>query len=150
MWSLFGVNTIYSGIFWGVFIDRYKKNSLALIINTLLAISVLIIIPRGVEALFYVSPFIFGLTFMGFITTIFSLISDEVQKEEMAKIFGATTLIHAAGQIMSTPLAGYLKDITHTFKIPLMLSVVSLFICILLLVSLRKFMLVRENEKKTD
>jgi MFS family permease len=97
MWSLFGINTIYSGIFWGIFVDKYKKYSIALIINTLLAISVLIIIPSRIEALFYVSSFIFGLTFMGFITTIFSLISDEVQKEEMAKIFGATTLIHGTG-----------------------------------------------------
>jgi MFS family permease len=140
MWSLFGINTIYSGIIWGIFIDKYKKYSIALIINTLLTISVLIIIPSRIAALFYVSPFIFGLTFMGFITTIFSLISDEVQKEEMAKIFGATTLIHGTGQIISTPLAGYLKDITHTFKIPLALSVVALFISILLLASLRKRM----------
>ena len=117
-----------------------------LIINILLAVSILIIIPSRIEALFYVSPFIFGLTFMGFITTIFSLISDEVQKEEMAKIFGAATLIHGTGQIISNPLAGFLKDITGTFKIPLILSVVSLIISILLLISLRRRMSLGEEK----
>ncbi len=138
MWSLFGINLIYSGIFWGTLLDRYNKITVAVIVNVLLALSVLLVLPFKREALFYISTFIFGFSFMGFLTVIFLFISNVVNKNEMAKVYGASTLIHSAGQIFSTFLAGLLKDITGTFKVSFGISLYILITCIFLFLILRK------------
>ena len=138
MWSLFGINLIYSGIFWGALLDRYNKITVAVVVNALLAFSVLLVLPFKREVLFYISTFIFGFSFMGFLTVIFLFISNVVNKNEMAKVFGASTLIHSAGQIFSTFLAGLLKDITGTFKVSFGISLCILITCIFLFLVLRK------------
>ncbi|MFW6137899.1 MAG: YbfB/YjiJ family MFS transporter [Spirochaetota bacterium] len=138
MWSLFGINTIYSGMFWGYLSDRLNKISICIIINSILALSVIIILPLPLVYLFYSSTFLFGFAFLGFIITITTLISDEVDKAEMAKVFGASTLIHGSGQVAGTFLTGFLKDITHTFKLPFSLSAVMLAVSIVILYHLKK------------
>ena len=137
MWSLFGINLIYSGIFWGALADRYDKSTVSLLVNLLLALSVFLIIPFRFEFLFYISTFLFGFSFMGFLTIIYLLIGEEMQNNSMAKTFGASTLLHSAGQIISTFIAGFLKDMTGTYKIPLGISLGGLLLCVILFVKLK-------------
>jgi len=138
MWSLFGINTIYSGIILGILSDKFNKINIALILTLCLALSLFIIIPFSSKLLFYASTFIFGFSFMGFITITASLISDEVEKNEMAKIFGASTFIHGSGQVIGTYLSGFLKDITHTFKIPFSISFFVFLVCAFLFYRLKR------------
>jgi len=138
MWSFFGINTVYSGIIWGILSDKFNKVNMALISILFLAFSVFIIIPFKIEILFYVSTFIFGFSFMGFTTINASLISDEVNKNEMSKVFGTSTFIHGSGQVIGTSLSGYLKDITNTFKVPLSISFFVFLICLFLFFLLKK------------
>ena len=56
----------------------------------------------------------------------------------MAKIFGASTLIHGSGQVIATSVSGLLKDLTGTFKVPFSLSVIALITNIYLLLKLMK------------
>ena len=136
MWSLFGINTIYSGILWGFFGEKGRKVRVAILVDVILLVSILIIIIFKFEFLFFVSTFLFGLSFMGFIILITSLISDEVDPPQMAKIFGASTLIHGSGQVIATSISGYLKDLTGTFKVPFSLSVIALMVNVYLLLKL--------------
>ena len=138
MWSLVGINFIYAGIIWGILSDKFNRINMALIETFLITLSIFLIIPSRVAILFYASTFLFGFAFMGFITTIASIISDEIQKNEMAKIFGASTLIHGFGQVIGTYLAGLLKDKTDTFKVPFSISFFALLVCILLFFLLKK------------
>jgi MFS family permease len=138
MWSLFGINLIYSGIFWGALADRYNKSTVYLLVNLLLALSVFLIIPFRFALLFYVSPFIFGFSFMGFLTIIYLLIGEASGKNSMTKTFGAATLLHSAGQILSTFLAGFLKDVTGTYRVPLGISFGVLLLCVFIFIVRRK------------
>jgi len=138
MWSLFGINTIYSGLLWGYFAEKKKKVNIAFLVNIILLISILIIVVFKIGFPFYLSAFLFGLAFMGFIILITSLISDEVDKSQMARIFGASTFIHGSGQVISTFTSGYLKDLTGTFKVPFSLSILSLLVIAYLLIRLQR------------
>ena len=137
MWSLFGINLIYSGIFWGALADRYNIITVSLLVNLLLALSVFLVIPLRFEFLFYISTFLFGFSFMGFLTVIYLLIGEMIQNN-MAKAFGASTLLHSTGQIISTFIAGFLKDMTGTYRIPLGISLGGLLLCVVLFVQLKK------------
>lgn len=147
MWSLFGINTMYSGLLWGYFGEKGEKVKNAIIVNSILFISILIVILFKFQILFYFSTFLFGLAFMGFIILITSLISDEVDKSQMAKIFGVSTLIHGIGQVIATSISGYLKDLTGTFKLPFSLSVLALIVNIFLLLKLIKLL---HNKNKIE
>jgi predicted MFS family arabinose efflux permease len=139
MWSLFGINSIYSGLLWGFLLDRFQKTGISSIATSLLALSILIIIPVSSELLFYTSTFLFGFSFLGFIVAVTSLISDEVEADEMPAIFGSATLIHGAGQVIGAFLTGYLKDVTGTFKIPFSISFIITLSCALLFLIMRRW-----------
>jgi len=139
MWSLFGMNMIYAGLFWGMLADRSDKTTVVLIINAILMLSVgLVLVP--LKPLFYVSTFLFGLAFMGYIILIASVMSGMVRTGDMGKIFGAATLVHGGGQVLGAFLGGYLYDVTGTFRLPFLLSLAVLLICLLLLFRLRRIL----------
>ncbi len=122
MWSLFGINTIYSGIIWGVLSDRYDKTDMGIFSLLTLLLSVFIVTVGRQELLFYISTFLFGFSFMGVLTVIISIISDLVPEESMSMVFGFSTLVHGGAQALSTPIAGSLKDVTGTFRVSFILS----------------------------
>ena len=137
MWSLFGINSVFSGFIWGILSDKINKLNVAIILCGLITVSIFIIIPFRLEIIFYASTFLFGFSYMGYIIVNASIISDEVNKKEMAKIYGVSTLIHGSGQVMSTSLAGFLKDVTHTFKVPLSISCFIFLVCVFLFLFLK-------------
>jgi MFS family permease len=137
MWSLFGFNSLYSGLFWGWFSDRVNKIIIVMSATSILTGAVFIIIPCSVEWVFYLSTFLFGFVFVGLITVTASLISDEVKEREMGKVFGAATLIHGMGQVCGTPLAGYLRDVASTWRLPFSVSALSLAISVMILMRLK-------------
>jgi MFS family permease len=122
MWSLFGMNSIYSGILWGFVSDRASKNMTAVLLTSLLALSIFLVIPWHAPLFFFASTFLFGFSFMGFIVLTASLISDHAGRRRMARVFGASTLIHGSGQVIGAFLAGVLKDATGSFITPFLLS----------------------------
>ncbi len=138
MWSLFGINTIYSGILWGFISEKKNKLNVGIIVNLLLFFSIITIIIFRMKLIFYLSTFLFGLAFMGFIITITSIISGEVQKDFMAKTFGAGTFMHGTGQVFGTFLAGLIKDATGTFKTSFLMSAVALLVNLYLFLKIKK------------
>ncbi len=137
MWSLFGFNSLYSGLFWGWFSDKIDKIVVAMSATSILTGAVIVIIPWNMAWVFYLSTFLFGFVFFGLITVTASLISDEVTEREMGTVFGAATLIHGMGQVCGVPLSGYLHDVASTWKLPFFGSALSLAIGVMILVVLK-------------
>ena len=134
MWSLFGLNTVYSGLLWGAVSDNRNKVGIALLITGILFLAVSTIVIFPFKYLFYVSSFLFGLAFLGFITVIASIISSEIPVSHMGRIFGAATLIHSSGQVIGVFLAGIVRDATGSFRISFSLSSLFFLIAVALLV----------------
>ncbi len=138
MWSLFGVNMIYSGIIWGMLSDRYNKIYMGILSLFGLFLSILIVTISRTELLFYISAFLFGFSFMGVLTIIISIMSDLVPEESMSIVFGFSTLLHGGAQALSTLLAGSLRDITGTFRVPFSISCAVSGVCIMVFSMLKK------------
>jgi MFS family permease len=139
MWSLFGLNTVHSGLLWGLLADKKGTTKTACIVTALLTLSIALIIPFSAKPVFYLSTFLFGLSFLGFITVIASIMSASVKRQDMGAVFGTATLVHGGGQVIGTFLAGFLRDLSGTFRVPLSLSVLSLLCCLILLFRLWNF-----------
>jgi MFS family permease len=70
----------------------------------------------------YVSVILFAFAFNGFITLIAAMFGDFVETARLGEVFGLSTLIHGLGMVLGASLAGYLRDLTSTFRVPFFLS----------------------------
>jgi predicted MFS family arabinose efflux permease len=57
----------------------------------------------------------------------------ELVVEKRASVYGVVTLIHGIGQFLGTTLGGYLKDLTGTFHLTLLSSLVGFLLCCVLI-----------------
>jgi predicted MFS family arabinose efflux permease len=77
------------------------------------------------------SAFLFGGTFLGTVTVVAASVGDQIG-EKRASIYGLVTLIHGIGQFLGTISGGYLKDLTGSFQLTLMVSLTGFLLCLVL------------------
>jgi predicted MFS family arabinose efflux permease len=132
IWSIFGWMCLVSGLAWGFLSDHFGRRR-ALVWNNSL-ISVAVAIPLLFHQSFFlgISTFLFGFTFLGTITIVAACVGDLVV-EKRASVYGLVTLIHGIGQFLGTTLGGYLKDLTGTFHLTLLSSLVGFLLCCVLI-----------------
>jgi MFS family permease len=73
------------------------------------------------------------LTFLGTVTIIAASVGDQVV-EKRASVYGLVTLIHGIGQFLGTTLGGYLKDLTGTFQLTFIVSLIGFLLCSILVI----------------
>jgi len=131
IWSVFGWMCIGSGLIWGFLSDRLGRRKALLWNNGLIALAVLIPLRLHQPLLLGLSAFLFGLTFLGTVTIIAASIGDQVG-EKRASVYGLVTLIHGIGQFLGTTYGGYLKDLTGSFQLTLISSLIGFLLCMIL------------------
>jgi predicted MFS family arabinose efflux permease len=52
--------------------------------------------------------------------------------EKRASVYGLVTLIHGIGQFLGTTLGGYFKDLTGSFQLTLISSLIGFLLCVIL------------------
>ncbi len=137
IWSIFGWMCLTSGLVWGFLSDRFGRRSALLWNNGLITLAVLI--PLLCHQSFFLgsSTFLFGFTFLGTITIIAACIGDLVV-EKRASVYGLVTLIHGVGQFLGTTFGGYLKDLTGSFQMTLLSSLIGFLLCSFLILCNKK------------
>ena len=131
IWAIFGWMCTGSGLIWGYVSDRLGRRKALLWNNGIISFSVLL--PLLIHQPFFLglSAFLFGATFLGTVTIIAAAIGDQVV-EKRASVYGLVTLIHGIGQFLGTTSGGYLKDLTGSFQLTLLVSLIGFLLCILL------------------
>ncbi len=131
IWAIFGWMCTGSGLIWGYVSDRLGRRKALLWNNGIISFSVLL--PLFLHHPFFLglSAFLFGATFLGTVTIIAAAIGDRVA-EKRASVYGLVTLIHGIGQFLGTTSGGYLKDLTGSFQLTLLVSLIGFLLCILL------------------
>jgi MFS family permease len=131
IWAIFGWMCMGSGLIWGFLSDRLGRRRALLWNNGIIAFSVLL--PLMLHQPFFLgfSALLFGATFLGTVTIIAASIGDQVL-EKKASVYGLVTLIHGTGQFLGTTFGGYLKDLTGSFQLTLISSLIGFLLCFLL------------------
>jgi MFS family permease len=137
IWALFGWMCMGSGLFWGFLSDRLGRRGALLWNNGIISMSVLLPLLFHQPLLLGFSAFLFGSTFLGTVTVIAASVGDQVG-EKRASVYGLVTLIHGVGQFLGTTLGGYLKDLTGSFQLTLLSSLIGCLLCIILTAFSRK------------
>jgi MFS family permease len=128
MWALFGWMCMVSGLIWGFLSDRLGRREALLWNNGIISLSVLLPLLFHQPLLLGVSAFLFGSTFLGTVAVIAASIGDQVG-ERRASVYGLVTLIHGIGQFLGTILGGTLRDLTGSFLLTLLSSLVGFLLC---------------------
>jgi MFS family permease len=131
IWAIFGWMCTGSGLIWGYLSDRLGRQKALLWNNGIISLSVLL--PLLLYQPFFMgfSAFLFGGTFLGTVTVVAASVGDQIG-EKRASIYGLVTLIHGIGQFLGTISGGYLKDLTGSFQLTLMVSLTGFLLCLVL------------------
>ena len=134
IWSVFGWTCLVSGLVWGSLSDRLGRKKALLWNNGLISLAVIIPLLFHHPLLLGTSTFLFGFTFLGTITIIAACVGD-LTNVKKASIYGLITLVHGIGQFLGTTSGGYLKDMTGSFQMTLISSLVGFVFCFALVLS---------------
>ncbi len=131
IWALFGWMCMGSGLIWGFISDRLGRRKALLWNNGIISFSVLLPLLLHQPFFLGLSAFLFGVTFLGTVTVVAASIGDQVVGKK-ASVYGLVTLIHGIGQFLGTTSGGYLKDLTGSFQLTLIVSLTGFLLCLLL------------------
>jgi len=137
IWAVFGWMCTGSGLVWGYVSDRLGRRKALLWNNGIISLSVLL--PLLLHRTFFMgfSAFLFGGTFLGMVTLVAASVGDQVG-ERRASVYGLVTLIHGIGQFLGTISGGYLKDVTGSFQLTLIVSLTGFLLCLFVTVMNKK------------
>jgi len=137
IWAVFGWMCMLSGLIWGFLSDRLGRREALLWNNGIIAFSVLLPLLLHQPFFLGLSAFLFGATFLGTVTVVAASIGDQIG-EKRASVYGLVTLIHGTGQFLGTISGGYLKDLTGSFQLTLIVSLTGFLLCLLLTIINKK------------
>jgi OFA family oxalate/formate antiporter-like MFS transporter len=122
MWSMFGIFSVLGCFLWGMVSDRFGRRQTMNWDLSILSASTFLSVFWATRIGLYVSVILFAFAFNGFITLIAAMFGDLVETARLGEVFGLSTLIHGLGMVLGASLAGYLRDMTSTFRVPFFLS----------------------------
>jgi MFS family permease len=128
IWAIFGWMCIASGLIWGFLSDRLGRRDALLWNNGVISFSVLLPLLFHQPFSLGLSAFLFGGTFLGTVTVIAAAVGDQVT-EKRASVYGLATLIHGIGQFLGTTSGGYFKDLTGSFRLTFLVSLIGFLLC---------------------
>jgi MFS family permease len=129
IWAIFGWMCMGSGLLWGFISDHVGRRRALIWNNAIIALSALLPLLFHQPLFLSFAAFLFGGTFLGTVIIIAAAIGDRVV-EKRAFFYGLVTLIHGMGQLLGTTLGGYLKDLTGSFQLNLVSSLVGFLLCV--------------------
>jgi MFS family permease len=137
IWALFGWMCMVSGLILGFVSDRLGRRKGLLWNNGIISLSVFL--PLLLHQTFFMgfSAFLFGETFLGTVTVVAASVGDQIG-ERRASVYGLVTLIHGIGQFLGTISGGYLKDLTGSFQLTLIVSLTGFLLCLVLAIANKK------------
>lgn len=122
LWATVGGLSIFCGVLWGGISDRIGRGKGAALAYLVLGLSYVIYAVFKVEAGFYLSAGLFGLTAWSIPTIMAATAGDLVGPRLAPAGLGFITLFFGIGQSIGPALGGYLADVSHSFTLPFLVA----------------------------
>ncbi|MCX5812862.1 MAG: MFS transporter [Proteobacteria bacterium] len=124
IFAVLGVFSIFCGVVWGSISDVLGRRYGSMLAYITLTISYLIFAFYKVEAGFYLSAFVFGISAFSIPTIMAAAAGDAVGGKLAPAGLGFITLFFGVGQALGPAIAGWIKDTTGTFTNAFILSAI--------------------------
>lgn len=108
--GLGGLMSIVSGPFWGAVSDKMGRKMALAITLVIAGISILIPVLMPAAFWFYVSQFLWGLTYVGMLSLSQALSTEQIHQAYAPVALGYVTVFFAGGQILGPGLGGMMID----------------------------------------
>jgi len=122
MWALVGLISIFSGVLWGAISDYIGRKYTLCIIFALMAVSYLLFGLGGSILPLYFSAIIFAITSWSIPGVVAAACGDYVGARLAPAALGMVTLFFGVGQAIAPGIAGYMADLTGSFKLVFILA----------------------------
>ncbi len=122
LWALVGVLSIFSGLLWGIFSDRFGRSAGLVAIFVLQFASFLIFSLTADFSGYLISSVLFGLTAWSIPGVMAASVGDHLGSRLAPAGLGMITLIFGVGQALGPAVSGYLADLTASFSLAFMLA----------------------------
>jgi MFS family permease len=122
LWAMVGGLSIFCGVIWGSISDRIGRGKGAALAYLVLGTSYLVYALVKVEAGFYISAILFGLTAWSIPTIMAAAAGDFVGPKFAPAGLGFITLFFGIGQSIGPALGGYLADTTQSLTTPFLVA----------------------------
>ncbi|MBN2706179.1 MAG: MFS transporter [Deltaproteobacteria bacterium] len=137
-WAAVGALSLFSGPLFGSLSDRIGRRRSIMLIYGLFTIAYLLVAARLPNFCLYLSIGIFGLAVWSIPTIMAATVGDYLGAEQAPRAFGFITLFFGVGQIIGPATAGYLADLTGSFRIAFWLCAMLTGLAVLLTTKLKK------------
>ncbi|MCX5804607.1 MAG: MFS transporter [Proteobacteria bacterium] len=124
IFAVLGIFSIFCGVVWGGISDTIGRRYGSMLAYITLSISYIIFAFYKVEAGFYLSAFVFGISAFSIPTIMAAAAGDTVGGRLAPAGLGFITLFFGVGQALGPAIAGWIKDTTGTFTNAFILSAV--------------------------
>jgi len=122
LWALVGILSIFSGLLWGIFSDRFGRRS-GLVAIFLLQFSSFLIFSLTFDFSGYlISSILFGLTAWSIPGVMAATIGDHLGGKLAPAGLGMVTLVFGIGQALGPAISGFLADLTASFSLAFLLA----------------------------
>ena len=122
MWSLVGILSIISAILWGKISDRIGRKSALFAVYSLMGLAFILFGVSSDFVLALLSTVMAGASMLAIPPLVQAYCGDIAGKSSASAAIGFVTLFFGVGQMLGPSIAGYLADVTASFKIPLVLA----------------------------
>jgi MFS family permease len=115
-WAVVGGLSIFSGPLFGWLSDRLGRKVGIMLVYALFTIAYVLVAADLPNPFLYTSITIFGLAVWSIPTIMSAAVGDYAGPVQAVKAFGFITLFFGTGQIMGPAVAGFMADVTGTFR----------------------------------